>query len=200
MTLRNIKKIKTAATILVCATAVILLLQGLDAAVRPILREEAAAKADIMLTRLINDTVTLSLDGVDIVRTEVDSSGALTALRLDTAAMNRIKSDVVEKVTSAISTPDTAKVEVPVGTLTGLDMLAGKGAAIPVKVVLVQTVSANYITEFVGAGLNQTVHRVTLEVVAEICLLMPTQTVRRTVKTQVVAAETVIVGSVPFNR
>lgn len=198
MTTVEKKKIRWIALILSVIAAIWILLSLADRALGPVIRQAAVSSADIQLTRIINDVAAECLADQDIVRVEKTENGSVTAIRVDTAAANKLRTAVTDKVTQRICRPGSNRISVPLGTLTGIDLLSGKGALIDIRIMSVQSGKAEYFSEFSSAGINQTVHRIVLRVQVEVVLLLATQTVRKTVTTDIVAAETVIVGKVPF--
>ena len=82
----------------------------------------------------------------------------------------------------------------------------GIEAKIPAKIQLKVTTKSpslffisltDLISEFTQAGVNQTLHRIYLNVDCSISILTPFDTVEETITNQVLLAEAVIVGDVP---
>lgn len=171
-----------------------------DVKIGPTLRDAAAAEADVAVTRLINDKTAECLAGKEIVTTERDADGSIRAVRVDTEAMQRLKADVTQQILDALcdKNSDTAKISVPSGSLTGLDFLAGRGFSVNVPVASVQTARADFSSSIIQAGLNNALHRITMRISVEFVLLLPTETLRRSVTSDVVVSEVVIMGAVPF--
>ena len=89
------------------------------------------------------------------------------------------------------------ELSIPIGTLTGSALLAGRGPRISVRMESVGSSSARFENRFDSAGINQTNHQIALEVDVSVSILLPGFTTATTVSTAVTVAETVIVGSVP---
>ena len=88
-------------------------------------------------------------------------------------------------------------VSVPIGSVSGIELLSGRGPTLDVNLVLAHGLSAYIGSEFYEAGINQTLHRVTVNIDVEIKLLTPTHTSIVSVQSSYHIAETVIVGEVP---
>ncbi|MCL2564179.1 MAG: sporulation protein YunB, partial [Oscillospiraceae bacterium] len=74
---------------------------------------------------------------------------------------------------------------------------SGRGPGIRFRVVTLGNPSATFTNEFSTAGINQTKHQIMLELTVQVNILVPGRTTRETITTQMLVAETVIVGDVP---
>ena len=54
-------------------------------------------------------------------------------------------------------------------------------------------------SEFVSKGINQTIHKINLDLNCKVSILTPIETISETIEATVLLAETVIVGEVPEN-
>ena len=92
---------------------------------------------------------------------------------------------------------DSGGLGVPLGTLTGQPLLSGVGPKVRVEVDSVGDVTADYNNSFTSAGMNQTLHRVCLDITATVYLFLPGEVIPVSVSSSVCVAETVIVGETP---
>ena len=92
---------------------------------------------------------------------------------------------------------DTSDIGIPLGSLFLPEFLSGKGPVIPVRVLSVRNSDASFVSHFSQAGINQTLHQLTMEVSVDVAVLVLAKTESFPVTSQVVVAETVIVGAVP---
>ena len=111
-----------------------------------------------------------------------------------------------KKLTSAsgdillrLSEVSTTELSIPIGTLTGSSLLAGRGPAIKVKMQSVGSTTASFRNTFGSAGINQTRHQILLDVQVNMSILLPGFRTSTKVNNEISVAETVIVGSVPEN-
>lgn len=179
-----------------------LILHTLNGRLRPVLEAAASSRATNLMTQAIDNAVDNCLQEndmnyADFVTMETDSAGKVTSLTSNTAANSRFKRQVVEAVTRQLSTLDSDALGVPLGTLTNQPLLAGTGPSVRVKVDSVGEVTADYVNSFTSAGVNQTLHRVCLDITATIYLFLPGEVLPVTVASSVCVAETVIVGETP---
>ena len=102
--------------------------------------------------------------------------------------------DIILKRVDQVSARDLS---IPVGTLTGSTLLAGRGPRISVRMESVGSSSATFENEFTSAGINQTKHKIVLKIDVSASILLPGFSTAVVVSNNVTVAETVIVGSVP---
>ena len=178
------------------------LLGALNGRLRPVLEASASSQATNLMTQAIDAAVDNCLqendmDYGDFVTVSTDAAGKVTALTSNTAANSRFKRQVVEAVARQLGGMDSDALSVPLGTLTGQPLLSGVGPSVRVRVDSVGEVTADYANSFTAAGVNQTLHRVLLEITVTVRILLPGRTLETTTSTPVCIAETVIVGQVP---
>lgn len=89
------------------------------------------------------------------------------------------------------------RVSIPIGNLTGSSLLLGRGPEIEVQMIMLTSPHVRFRSELSAAGINQTEHRLLLDVVVDIDVLVPWGSVETQVTTEVLIAQTVIVGRVP---
>ena len=83
------------------------------------------------------------------------------------------------------------------GSFTGYKLLSGKGPGVPIRISSIGNVETDLRSEFTAQGINQTLHRVYLEVECEISILTPFENITEKIINQVLIAENVIVGKIP---
>lgn len=180
--------------------SVILLL--LDHRVRPIIKSLSANQAKIITTKIFNDAVSegLAINNIryeDLATMEKDSAGNVTAVKMETTALNVLMSDITSAITDRIDKIDQQTIGIPVGTLLGGDLFNGRGGKIHIKLSMAGSVVTNVESRFSSAGINQTRHQIVMKVTADIYTLIPGYNNNVSVDTDVIIAETVIVGVVP---
>ena len=132
-----------------------------------------------------------------IVFFEKNLDGRITALKTNMTEVNRLKTDILNIINDEILALDTSDIGIPLGSLFFPELLSGKGPAIPVHILSIRNSDANFVSHFSQAGINQTLHRLNMEVSIDVAVLVLGQTSSFTMTSEVVVAETVIVGDVP---
>ena len=137
------------------------------------------------------------LNYTDLVALEKDNNGKIIALKAKVIEMNQISSQIAAKMQELYSQINDAYVKIPIGNFTGNTLLAGRGPNIIVRIIPVGTVSTDFKTEFISTGINQTRHRIYLEIISKVRIVAPLTTKTIEVVNNVNVAETVLVGDVP---
>ena len=192
--------------VLVWCTCLLAALAALTAAavlhMRPIVVDLATARTSNMVNRIvvaaINDAVDSGrIDYGRLVSFDKDANGHVTALKSNMAEFNRLQASISDDILQRMADVSTTDLSIPVGTLTGSPLLAGRGPCLHVRMQSVGTATARFDNQFSSAGINQTRHRILLDVDVHVSILLPGLTTYTKVSNEISVAETVIVGGVP---
>lgn len=177
-----------------------LLIHWFDIALRPQLIAFSESQLQNRLTWIANDAVSQALTDQELSYgglVNLQTTETLSTFETDTMALNRLRVSILENIIAQVENFDSNSFGVPVGVLTGIDLLSALGPKLPVRVVSVTSADGQYRNEFTSAGINQTLHRIMLDVTLNAKLLLPGGIVEVVVSTPVCIAETVIVGQIP---
>ena len=197
------KKRRRRAKLLIYAALVIAALLILRARLRPYI----AALAEMEGRRLGAEAITRGVarvfdqkkpDYSDVVSVAYAADGKVVSLHADAAKLNALRLDVGDAVADALCESPETSVKVSLGSLAG-ELFAGRGVSVSVKLDSIGTVDVDYSSEFLSAGINQTLHRVKMNVVVSFTILAATYRVDTQSTCAFDLAETVIVGNVPEN-
>ena len=169
---------------------------------RDIVTELAQTQVKNATSDLTNDAIAKQIERGEIrydriVYFEKDLDGRITALKTNMSEVNRLKTEILNIINDEILALDTADIGIPLGSLFLPEFFSGKGPAIPVHILSIRNSDAACESKFSQAGINQTLHQLTMLVSVDVSVLVMGQTAGFTVTTEVVVAETVIVGDVP---
>lgn len=134
---------------------------------------------------------------LDLITLDRDSNGNILALRANVIEMNKISSEISTLIQDKYSNLEDMYIKIPIGNFTGNELLAGRGPKIIVKIVPVGTVNTDYKTEFISTGINQTRHRIFLEIKSKMTIVAPFTNKTVEVINNINVAETVLIGDVP---
>ena len=135
-------------------------------------------------------------DEESFVRFEKNAAGEVTAISSNMARINALSAEILEKVVGATENR-MLRVSIPLGNLTGISLLMGRGPGVPVKILMLTSSRVEFQNNIVTAGINQTKHQINLEVMVDIDILIPWGTESAQVVTELMIADTVVVGKVP---
>ena len=160
-------------------------------------------------TQVINSTSDLINDAIDkqiesgnihydrIVYFEKDLNGRITALKTNMSEVNRLKTDTLNLINDEILALDTQDIGIPLGSLFLPEFLSGRGPVIPVQILAIRNSDGSFQSDFSEAGINQTLHQLNMQVSIDVSILVLGKAESFNVQSQVVVAETIIVGQVP---
>lgn len=171
---------------------------------RPVMTSMATARVSNTVNRIVMAAVDEAvasgqIDYSRFVSFEKDDAGHITALRSNVAEVNRMQSQIADEILQRLSEISTAELRIPLGTLTGSALLAGRGPKLTVRMQAVGSAVAAFRNQFTAAGINQTRHQIFLDVDVNMSILLPGLTTSTKVSNEIAVAETVIVGTVPEN-
>lgn len=197
---RRIRSFFRLALFLLAALLVLFLM--LRSRYRDVIRELAQTQVKNTTSDLTNDAIAKQIaDGIiqydRIVYFEKDLDGRITALKTNMSEVNRLKTDILNIINDEILALDTSDIGIPLGSLFFPEVFSGKGPAIPVHILSIRNSDATFSSNFAQAGINQTLHQLTMLVSVDVAVLVLGQTGSFTITSEVVVAETVIVGDVP---
>ena len=187
---------------ILCLTLLIWAFGGLRSRLWPVARDLARTQVMNTASDLINDAILEQImDGQiqydRIVYFEKDLNGRITALKTNMAEVNRLKTETLNLINDQILAEDSEHLGVSLGSLILPEFFSGQGPLIPVRILAIRNSDANFHSDFTEAGINQTLQQLSMDVLVDVTVLVLGQTETFTVSSQMVVAETVIVGDVP---
>ena len=196
------RRVLIRALALLLAVSLLALTLTATARMRPLLESLATTRVSNTVNRIISEAVNEAIQNGDIsyerlISLEKDNEGKITAVHSNMAAFNRLQSQILDIILAKIDQVSARELSIPIGTLTGSALLAGRGPRIRVRMESVGSSTARFNNQFESAGINQTKHQIILEVEVSVAILLPGFTTATKVSTAVTVAETVIVGAVP---
>ena len=168
----------------------------------PLLEQLATAKVSNAVTGIVSEAVYEAIESgqlqyESLISFEKDNEGGITAVHSNMAAFNHLQAEILSTVLTRIGQVSARELSIPIGSLTGSALLAGRGPRITVRMESVGSSEANFHNAFTSAGINQTKHQIILTVDVDVSILLPGFTTATEVSNSFIVAETVIVGAVP---
>lgn len=168
---------------------------------RTVAGRAALSDAKDAVTLAVTETVRAAMENGDygyeyFVTLSRDNGGNITAITTNVGRVNTLSATLLGEIVNA-SNSGGLDLQIPLGNLLGSNLLLGRGPVIPVKIVMLTSSYADFKNELASAGINQTRHQILLEAVVDIDVLLPWQVLSTRVTTEVMVAETIIVGRVP---
>lgn len=169
-------------------------------AVLPIFDTLCENRAKSIATIVSNEQATIvmrehSYD--ELFTIEKDNNGNITMLKSNVIPINEIISDVANKIQEELNKKGRENIEIALGSFTGFKLLAGRGPGVKIRISSIGDVETDLKSEFTAQGINQTLHRVYLQVKCNVNILTPFDNISRDIANQVLLLENVIVGNIP---
>lgn len=194
---RNKQKITKIFIIMVIAFGTIKIV--LDA-IFPIFDTLCKDKAKSIATLISNEQATIVMREhtyEELFTIEKDNNGNITMIRSNIYPINEIISDVAIKIQNEIEEREREDIKIAIGSFTGFKLLSGKGPGVPIRISSIGNVETDLRSEFKEQGINQTLHRVYLQIDCEVNILTPYNEISQNITNQVLIAENVIIGKIP---
>lgn len=180
----------------------VLLLGAFRSRYHETIRSLAYTQVSNTTSDLINDAIDRQIAIGDIqydriVYFEKDLNGRITALKTNMSEVNRLKTAILNIINDEILALSTSDLGIAVGSLILPEFLSGKGPEIPIEILSIRNSDAAFVSDFSEAGINQTLHKLSMIINIDVSVLVLGRAESFTISSQVVVAETIIVGQVP---
>lgn len=169
-------------------------------AVTPVFNRLCSDKAKSVATIITNDETTNAIKDYkysDFVVIHKDNNGNILMIESNMKNINIVISDVANRIQKSINNTKEEDINISLGSFTGISILSGRGIKIPIRISTIGNVKTNVKSEFISKGINQTLHRLYLEIECEVSILTPFNTINEHIENQLVIAENIIVGEIP---
>ena len=198
----SFSKIKKRIKIVACVLAIlILVILVFSIMVNPVIMDTVEVKSKALATRAMNssvaDVVMSSIVYDELVTIISDEFGNISMIQANSLEINNLSKDLALTCEQRISEYGGKGVSIPMGTFTGIPLLVGRGPRIKVKMTPVGSVFCKFSSKFETAGINQTVHKIYINISANVSVIMPLSSRSFQAEQQVLISESVIVGQVP---
>ncbi len=168
--------------------------------ITPVFNNLCQSEAKATATKIVNDTIDDVMENytyTDLVVINKDNDGKINSIHADTATLNKIVSNIATNIQKNIDSQENRDIYIRLGTFTGITLLSGRGPKVPIRISSIGNIDTNIKSEFESAGINQTIHRITLETKCEIQILTPFNTIVSSVEDKVILAENIVIGEIP---
>lgn len=167
--------------------------------VNPVIYSYGESEVEKLLITSSNNAVlnisTVSYDS--IVTISYNDQKEISSIVVNGGAVNNLGNALVMETQKELDILYSLGVSIPIGNLTGIPLLSGKGSLIHFDVNPIGNVVCEFYSSFIGAGINQTSHKIIAKIVTSANLILPLQIKKITKSVEYVIAECIIVGKVP---
>ena len=194
---KNKRKIVKILIILVIA---IVVARTVLLSVTPIIDERCKTTAKSIATKISNEQATIVMSNYtyeDLINIIKDENGNIKMIGTNIISVNEIISDIPIKIQEELEKSENNNFNIRLGSFLGSKLFSGMGPDINIKIQLDGSVETDLKSEFTSQGINQTLHRIYLDVVCKVSILTPFQVISEEIKNQVLLVEGIIAGEIP---
>lgn len=193
---KNVKKIKILVIVVIAVFVAIVIIKAIE----PVINKQSIVVAKSIATKISNEQATAVMANYkyqDLCSIEKDENGNIKMIKSNIIPVNEIISDIAVRIQDELNKTQDGEVFIRLGTLTGSKLLSGRGPKVNFKIVTIGNVETDLKSEFSSAGINQTLHRIYLQVKCKVIVLTPFSSIEEEITNQVLLAEAAIVGNIP---
>lgn len=133
----------------------------------------------------------------DLVNIQYDKNGDISLISLQTIRLNLVARKFYQVAQVYLDNMGRAGIDVALGTFTGIPFLSGVGPKINLKLISIGAMTSTFENSFKSAGINQTNHSLYIHLYASVSMILPAYSKTIDSVTEMLVAESVIVGDVP---
>ena len=166
----------------------------------PVFEANCLSKANSLGVKIVNEevrNVMLEYTYDDLIVVNTDNIGNITFLESNIISINEIIAKITSNIQLRIDENESSKVYINLGTISGLSYLKNVGPSIGIRLETGGSVRANINTEFITSGINQTLHRVYIDIKTTVKVVTPIAVYNKVIDNKVLLAEAIIVGKIP---
>lgn len=201
----KLKKRKTALIIIIafCISIIFFIVNSLESKIQPKVKELCTYYCKMQLTQILNNSVEEVIAENNIKYSDLTvrllDGKKISAIELRTENVNKIQSWIVKKADDKIKEKSKNEISIPVGTISDFYFFSGKGPNIKIKFLPESSVTTEINSTFSSAGINQTCHKIYIDINAETIIVLPWGSFSVDANSKCVLAESLIIGDVPDN-
>ncbi len=135
----------------------------------------------------------------DLFMIEKDEEQNINVIKSNMITINEITSDIAKNIEIEFDKKEDSNIQIPIGSIIGIPIFSGTGFNFNVEIVILGSVETELKNEFISEGINQTIHRVYLDVNSNMKILTAFEEIEEVISNQVLLLENLIIGEIPTN-
>ena len=183
--------------LMMCITAFLCM----KAVIEPNIEDVSRMRAEVLVSRTVNRALTEQFLQEEIPEElfiiSRDENGKTALVQANSIEINILMTRLVANLQEAFRNMEKEPLDVPVGAFLGSKLLSQTGPAVELYITPVSVLSTDFRTEFESQGINQTKYKIYIVLECRVKVLAPFSSRSFNTSTDVLIAETVILGEVP---
>ncbi len=194
-------KLKIGVIVCVLLIIVVSIFVYLNNVVNPVIIELSTAQTRSLSQKAVEEAVYQTINSGfvydELITINRNDNGDVMYISSNSLQINLLARELVKNAQLRLEAMGEKGIDIPIGTFTGMPIFVGRGPEINIKLLPIGSIACRFSSEFINAGINQTNHKIYLTVTTNVSVILPTanQTVQTT--TQIMIAESIIVGKIP---
>lgn len=180
---------------------IILLFVFFTSCVNPVIISASEAQIKSLTSRAVNSAVQTIINESnvydDLIEIITDDNGKIIFIQVKSLMANKLSKEVGKIANQNLDLISSEGVSIPIGTLSGIGVFVGMGPEIVFNVMAISTIQSKFNSEFTSAGINQTNHRIYLNLETTVNLILPTASRTVIVNSHILICEAILVGEIP---
>lgn len=173
----------------------------LNYVVNPVIISTSTAKIRSLSQRAVENVVWQVISDSAIYDTLVnivrDEDGKILAINSNAATINMLALELTQKAQDALLEMGEAGINIPIGSFSGMPIFTGRGPTVNIKMLPIGTIYCKFDSSFTSAGINQTNHKIYLNVHSSVSVILPMADQIIDTQTELMISESIIVGEIP---
>ena len=168
--------------------------------IHPIMEKQCRNMAKSVATKISNveaGKVMKNYTNEDILQITKDEKGNTKMIGTNIIKLNEMISDISVRIQEGLEDIKNNTFNIRLGSFLGSRLFSGMGPNVKIRMEVIGNIDTELKSEFISSGINQTLHKIYLEVRCNIAVLTPYETIDEKIVNQILLAEEVIVGDVP---
>ncbi|MCM1394039.1 MAG: sporulation protein YunB [[Eubacterium] siraeum] len=167
----------------------------------PTVMDSSIAQVRAIATNAVNLAATTVINGGltydELFEVKYDNNGKITMIQANSPRINTIAREIANLAQANLDDLGVQEISIAVGTFTGFALLTGFGPDVTIKIVPIGAANCDFVSCFQSAGINQTLHKIYIDVYADVSIITPIDEPTVQVKAEILVCENVIVGEIP---
>jgi len=159
--------------------------------------ENAAGSAAINIVNQEVNEVVMMYSYNDLVNIQKDENGNVSYIEAKIMPINEIVAKITNNIQEKLDEKSMIAVKLNFGSISGISSLSAISPQFNIALEKAGNIETNIKSNFTSVGINHTLHRIYLDINCSIGILTPFQSLNKSITSQVLLTETVIVGDVP---
>lgn len=195
---RELNSVK--ALLLIMLLTIIICLTLFWRAAFPVFKASCETAAGSKGVTIINEEVNKVMRNYsydNLISVEKDQNGRIAFIKADSIIINDIITKIIANIQKEFDGLPRISVFINMGSVSGISILKNFEPRFEIELESAGNINASIRTDFESIGINQTHHKIFLDVESSVGILTPFDTFGRKINTEVLLTEAVIVGEVP---